>query len=78
MDQTNTEAPHNRHLNTIIIAGIIVLLAVVFLYFQDRQQQRDLQLRRLEAKVELMEEWSRPRQQNQQNNLPPRTGGRMF
>jgi len=80
MDQTNTKAPHNLNVNTLIIVGVIVLLAVLFMYLQDRQQDRDMQLRRLEARVELLEEWEMGRswQQYPQQNLPSPTGDRVF
>lgn len=77
MEQTNANGSGNRHMNSIIIAGVIVLLTVIFMYFQD-QQQRNMQLHRLEARMDLMEERGWPRQQNQQNNVPSRTGGRVF
>ena len=42
-----------------IIAVTVVVLIVLFMYFWDQQQQRNLKLRRLERRVEILEEWDR-------------------
>jgi len=43
--------------NVLIIAIVIVVLTIVVMYFRDYQQQRDLKLRRLETRIEALEEW---------------------
>ena len=53
--------------NAIIIAVTIVVLAVIFMFFRDRQQKRDLQLQRLDTQMNVWEEWG-PQQQNRQLN----------
>jgi len=57
MNQTNAEVSSSRNNNVLIIAVVIVVFVVVFMYLRDRQQQRNLELRRLEKRVELLEEW---------------------
>ncbi len=64
----NTAVRSNK---TLIIAVAVVVLVIIFMYFHDQKQQRALELRRLEKRVELLEEWGMPRQNVQQN-----TGGR--
>ncbi|MHC4104127.1 MAG: hypothetical protein ACYSR9_04245 [Planctomycetota bacterium] len=46
---------------TLIIAVVVVVLAFIFMYLQDQRRQRAYELRRLERRVELLEEWGRPR-----------------
>ncbi len=41
----------------LIIAVAVVAVMVLFLYMRDRQQQRDFRLQRIEARVEVLEEW---------------------
>ncbi len=64
----------NRNKNTIIITVAIFVLAVVFMYFWDRQQNRQLQLEIFETKTELLEERRPPTQNTTQNN----SGGRIL
>lgn len=55
MSQENTlDARSNKML---IIAVAVVAVMVLFLYMRDRQQQRDFRLQRIEARVEVLEEW---------------------
>ena len=42
----------------LIISVIVVVLVTVFMLFLDHQQQRRLELRRLERRVEVLEEWN--------------------
>ncbi|HUV40672.1 MAG TPA: hypothetical protein VMW23_02645 [Sedimentisphaerales bacterium] len=55
MSQDNTLDAKNKKM--LVIAVAIIAVTVLLLYMRDRQQQRDLQLRRLEARVEVLEEW---------------------
>ena len=68
----------NYNKNTIIIVVTIVVLAVVFMYFRDRQQKRDLQLERLDTQMEAMEEWPPQRQNRQMNNTTGQNGGKIL
>ncbi len=52
--------------NAIIIAVAAVLLAVIFVFFQDRQQKRQDQLRRLDTQMDVMEDLG-PSQRNTAN-----------
>jgi hypothetical protein len=47
----------------LIIAVAVVVLIIIFMYFRNQQQQRDLELRRIEKRVELLEEWELLHQQ---------------
>ncbi len=69
----NASIPDRCNNNVLIIAVTIVVLVIIFLYLRDQQRQRVLELRRLEKRVELLEEWGRPRQ-NMQAATPPRQG----
>ena len=71
--------------NTLAIAIAVVVLVIVLMFFWDRQQQRAVELRRIETKLELLEEWGiRPQQQAQQQNVQQNStntqgnGGRIF
>ena len=48
---------------TFIISVTVVLLVIIVMYFRDRQQQNRFELRRLEKRVEMLEEFGMPRQQ---------------
>ena len=54
-----------RDNRVLIIAVAIVVLATIVLYYRDRQQQSTFELRRLEKRVELLEEWGMPRRNAQ-------------
>ena len=71
--------------NILTIAIAVVVLAIVLMFFWDRQQQRAIELRRIETKIDLLEEWGiRPQQQIQQQNAQQNNtnaqgnGGRIF
>jgi hypothetical protein len=73
----------NNNILTISIA--VVVLAIVLMFFWDRQQQRAVELRRIETRIDLLEEWGiRPQQQLQQQNVQQNntnaqgSGGRIF
>ncbi len=77
----NASVPDHCSSNVLIIAVTIVVLVILFLYFRDQQQQRALELRRLEKRVELLEEWGLPRQNMQPDNASgqwPPEGGLKF
>ena len=54
----------NVHSNKTLIIAVttVVVLVIIFMYFRDRQQQHAFELRSLEKRVELLEEWGMPRQ----------------
>jgi len=58
----NTGKFINCNKNTIIIAMAIVLVAVTFVFFRDRQQKRQFQLECLDTQMDVMEELGPPRQ----------------
>ena len=67
--------------NTLTIAIAAVIVVIILMFFWDRQQQRAVELRRIETKIDLLEEWGvRPQQQNvRQNNTNAQgNGGRIF
>ena len=59
--------------NAIIIAVTIVVLAVIFMFFRDKQQKRQLQLERLDTQIDVLEEWGPPRQ-----NTASKGGGKIL
>ncbi|MCK4784144.1 MAG: hypothetical protein KAV87_10360 [Desulfobacteraceae bacterium] len=65
MAKMTVDAYRERNYNVIIIAVAIVALATIVLYYRDRQQQSPFELRRLEKRVELLEEWGMPRRNAQ-------------
>ena len=70
MTEENKVTANPKNNKTLIIAAAVVVLVVIFMYFRDQKQQRTYELRRLERRVELLEEWGRP-PQNMQSNTPP-------
>ncbi|MFC1675464.1 hypothetical protein ACFL3G_00200 [Planctomycetota bacterium] len=86
-NKVNLPSWANNNILTIAIAAVIVV--IILMFFWDRQQQRAIELRRIETKIDLLEEWGvRPQQQNtqqntqsnfQQNNTNAQgNGGRIF
>jgi len=55
-----------RNNRTLIIAVVAVVLVVIVMYWRDRQKQRDFELRRLEKRVELLEDWNLPARNKRQ------------
>ena len=62
MAEANRNTLNVRSNKTLIIAVIVVVLVIIFMYFRDRQQQHAFELRSLEKRVELLEEWGMSRQ----------------
>jgi predicted DNA-binding transcriptional regulator YafY len=58
-EDINTFAGRSSN-RTLIIAVVAVVLVVIVMYCRDRQKQRDFELRRLEKRVELLEDWNLP------------------
>jgi hypothetical protein len=77
MTETNVNEFIGSNKNAIIIAVTIVVLAVIFMYFRDRQQKRGLELERLETQTEIWQEWG-SQQQNRQPNSTTEGGGRIL
>ncbi len=78
MAEANAKKATGSNNNAIIIAVTIVALAVVFMYFLDRQQKRELQLEQLEAQMGVWEEWPPPRQNRRMNNTTSQGGGKIL
>jgi len=81
--KANVSSWANNNVLTIAIAAVIVV--IILMFFWDRQQQRAVELRRIETKIDLLEEWGvRPQQQNAQQNVQQNNtatqgnGGRIF
>ncbi len=70
---TNESVACNK--NAIIIAVTIVLLAIILMYFHDRQQKRQLQLERIDTQMDVWEEWGPPQQNRQLNNTTGKGSG---
>ncbi len=78
MTETNVNEFIGHNKNTIIIAVTIVVLAVIFMYFWDRQQKRALELERLETQTEVWQEWGPPQQNRHLNNATDKSGGKIL
>jgi hypothetical protein len=78
MTETNVNEFIGSNKNAIIIAVTIVVLAVIFMYFRDRQQKRLLQLQRLDTQMNVWEEWEPPPQNRQLNNTTGKGGGKIL
>ncbi len=57
MTEENRNTSNVLSNKTLIIAVAVVVLVIIFMYFHDQKQQRALEVRRLEKRVELLEEW---------------------
>ena len=78
---TNANVSSGWNNKMLIIAATVVVLVVIFMYFRDPQRQHAFELRRLEKRVELLEEWGLPRQNMQPDNTSsqwPPEGGLKF
>jgi hypothetical protein len=76
MSETNTTMSWICSNKVLIIAVAVVVLVVIFMYLRDQQQHRAFELRHLERRVELLEEWGMPRQNMQSNTRRRRQGQR--
>ena len=74
MAEANINESIGRNRNTIIIAATIVVLAIILMYFWDRQQKYNLELERLETQGEVWQEWGPPGQNRQPTNTPGKGG----
>jgi hypothetical protein len=61
MAEENKNASNVWNNKTLIIAAAVVVLFVIFMYLHDQKQQRAYELRSLEKRVELLEEWGMQR-----------------
>jgi len=61
LTDTNRDTLNIHSNQTLIIAVTVVVLFIIFMHFRDRQQQHAFELRSLEKRVELLEEWGMPR-----------------
>ncbi len=61
MAEANRNTLNVRSNKTLIIAVIVVVLFIIFMYLHDQKQLRAFELRHLEKRVELLEEWGKPR-----------------
>ena len=51
----------NNNVLTVAIAAVVIVIVLIF--FWDRQQQRAIEMRRIETRIDLLEEWGMPTQQ---------------
>lgn len=81
MSEANTNVSDERNRNAIIIVAAIVVLAIILMYFRDRQQKRAFELQHLDSQMDVWEEWGLPQQQQQNrrlNNARGASGGRIL
>ena len=78
MSEADANVFNDRNRNVIIIAVTIVVLAVILMYFRDRQQNRALELRRLDTQGDVWEEWGLPQQNGQLKNMSDKGGEKIL
>ncbi len=78
MTEVNADVSNGRNWNAIIIAVTIVVLAVILMYFRDRQQNRALELKRLDTQGDVWEEWGLPQQKGQLKNMSGKGGEKIL
>ena len=77
MSEANANTLCERDLKKILIAVTIIVLAVAFLIFWDRQQKRAFELEKLENRMNVLEEWP-PTNNAQQNRMLPAGGDKVL
>ncbi len=65
--------------NVLVVAVTMVIVVVLLMFFWDRQQQRAVELLRIQTRLEFMQEWEPtplPEPNKQMNNakVPPKVG----
>ena len=65
--------------NVLVVAVTIVVVVVLLMMFWDRQQQRAVELRRIQTRLDFIQEWEptpQPSPNKQMNNttVPPKVG----
>ncbi len=74
-------APRKRN-NVLIVAVTFVVLVILLMLFWDRQQRRAIELRRIQARMDFMQEWEPtplPEQNKPMNNVKtPAKAGRVL
>jgi len=78
MSTENVDVSDGRNRNMIILAVTIVVLAIILMYFWDRQQKRALELERLEAQTEVWQEWGVPQQNRRLGNTTGKGSGKIL
>ena len=78
MSEADENVFNDRNRNMIIIAVTIVVLAVIFMYFRDRQQKRALELQRLDTQGDVWEEWGLSQQNGQLKNISGKGGEKIL
>lgn len=78
MSEADANVFNDRNRNVIIIAVTIVVLAVILMYFRDRQQDRALELKRLDTQGDVWEEWGLPQQNRQLKNMSGKGGEKIL
>ncbi len=78
MSEADANVFNDRNRNVIIIAVTIVALAVILMYFRDRQQNRVLELKRLDTQGDVWEEWGLPQQNGQLKNMSGKGGEKIL
>ncbi len=68
--------------NVLVVAVTIVIVVILLMLFWDRQQQRAVELRRIQTRLDFMQEWEPtplPEQNKQMNNAKtPSKAGRVL
>ncbi len=65
--------------NVLVVAVTIVIVVILLMFFWDRQQQRAVELLRIQARLDFMQEWEptplpEQNKQNKQTKTPSKAG----
>ncbi len=75
MSTSSTESFVNRYGNMLIIVSAVVVLVGTLLWFLDRRDSRNAETRRLDQRIDVLEEWGPPWQAPARQNTQQRQGG---
>ncbi len=68
--------------NVLVVAVTIVIVVVLLMLFWDRQQQRAVELLRIQARLDFMQEWEptpqQPQNKQMNNAKTPAKAGRVL
>lgn len=60
MSAKDQPTPNDRYGTALIVAIAVVMLVAIVLWFVDRREGRGLERRRLDQRMDVMEEWAPP------------------
>ncbi len=68
--------------NVLVVAVTMVIVVILLMFFWDRQQQRAVELLRIQARLDFMQEWEptpqHPQNEQMNNAKTPAKAGRVL